>query len=300
MFMKNRLIKMGILASSVTIIAACSNEETSEENHLVDGEELTLATGPWESENASTAVIAQVLESVGYDTTTTTLDAAVIWEALASGDADAQVGAWLPQTSAPYVEEYGDQVEYLGVNLEGAALGLAVPTYMDVDSIADLTDEANQEITGIEAGASVVAGAQEVTEVYDNMEGWTVVTSSTGAMATALDDAYNNQEEIVVTGWSPHWKFQRFDLKYLDDPEGVFGDEEYIGTVARLGLDEEHPVAHHILENFYWEVEDMETVMLEVQEGASAEEAAQNWIEDNAETVQSWIDGAEQYVENVE
>src|SRR5699024_4078500 len=97
---------------------------------------------------------------------------------------------------------------------------LIVPEYMDVNSIEDLSDEAGQEITGIEPGAGVVAASERSLDDYDNLEGWEVVTSSSGAMTTELGQAYDSEEEIVVTGWTPHWKFQTYDLKYLEDPEG--------------------------------------------------------------------------------
>lgn len=294
MNIKWKQLGLSLLASSSIFLIACSDESENTVETIVDGEEIELANGPWESEIASTTVIGTVLEDVGYDVTLTTLDAAVIWEALVSNNVDAQVGAWQPQTSAPYFEEYGDQVDDLGLNLEGAALGLVVPTYMeDVNSIEDLTDEAGQVITGIEAGSSVVGGANDGIEVYDNLDGWTVQTSSAGAMATELDTAYANEEEIIVTGWSPHWKFQAYDLKYLEDPQGVFGDEENIGTITRLGLDEEHPVAYSILENFYWEVEDMESVMLDIQEGSTAEQAARSWVDDNQDKVSEWLEDIE-------
>ena len=122
----------------------------------------------------------------------------------------------------------------LVLNLEGAAIGLVVPTYMeDVNSIEDLADQADKTITGIEPGAGVVAAAERALEDYPNLEGWEVQTSSSGAMATALGQAYENEEEIVVTGWTPHWKFQKYELKYLEDPKGTFGEAEvdsYNGT----------------------------------------------------------------------
>src|SRR5699024_8802950 len=150
-------------------------------------------------------------------------------------------------------------------------IGLVVPAYMDVDSIADLTDEAGQTITGIEPGAGVVAASEQTLEDYDNLDGWEVQTSSSGAMTTELGSAIEKEEDIIVTGWSPHWKFQTYDLKYLDDPEGTFGEAETINTMVREGLEEDAPEAYQVLDNFNWTTDDIESVMLAVSEGTSPE-----------------------------
>ncbi len=63
-----------------------------------------------------------------------------------------------------------------------------------------------------------------------------LVASSSAAMAQVLQDKYEAQEPVVVTGWTPHWKFAAMDLKYLEDPKGVYGDAEHINTIVRLGL----------------------------------------------------------------
>lgn len=154
-------------------------------------------------------------------------------------------------------------------------------------------EELDYQITGIEPGAGVVAAAEQAVEDYDSLEGWEVVTSSSGAMATALGEALDNEEPIIVTGWSPHWMFQKYDMKYLEDPEGIFGDEETINTMVRQGLEEEKPEAYTILDQFQWDTADIESVMLEVSNGMAAEEAAAAWIEENSDKVAEWTDGTE-------
>lgn len=287
--------KLGLTAvsASALFLAACEdNGESGEEiESVVDGDEITLAYVNWDSEIASTNVLGTVLEDLGYDVTMTALDNAIVWESIASGDADGMVSAWLPQTHAPQLEEHEDNIVHLGTNLEGALVGLVVPEYMDVDSIADLSDEAGQTITGIEAGAGVVAASEAALEEYDNLDGWSVQTSSSGAMVTELRSAYQNEEEIIVTGWSPHWKFSSFDLKYLEDPEGVFGDAETIETFVREGLEDDMPEAYQVLDNFFWETEHMEEVMLEIEEGADPADAARNWVDNNHDMVSEWTEG---------
>lgn len=288
-----------LMAAFVSIIlAACNggNDEASEDEGDADassddlGEEsIEIPYVEWDSEVASTHVIQQVLEDEGYDVEITPLDNAVMWESVASGQTDAMVSAWVPLTHEELFEEHQDDLEDLGPNLEGAKIGLTVPEDFPIDSIADLSDEADQVITGIEPGAGVVQAAESAVEDYDNLEGWEVQTSSSGAMATELGQAIENDEEIVVTGWTPHWKFQSYDLKYLDDPEGTFGDAETINTLVREGFEEDSPRAYEILNNFYWDASDMEEVMLDIEEGASPDEAAENWINDNQDTIDEWL-----------
>lgn len=256
------------------------------------GESIELVYVEWDTEVASSHVIGKVLEDLGYDVTLTPLDNAVMWQSIATGQADAMVAAWLPGTHGALYEEYKDQIVDLGANLEGAKIGLVVPDYMDINSIADLpqvADELDSTITAIEPGAGVVQAAEQSLIDYE-LDGWEVAPSSSGAMATALGDAIANEEPIVVTGWSPHWKFSAYDLKYLEDPEGTFGDEEIIATMVREGLEEDLPYAYKILDNFYWSQDDMNEIMLEIQNGVAPEDAAAAWVEANEDKVNEWIE----------
>lgn len=83
-------------------------------------------------------MIGKVLEDIGYDVTLTVLEAAGMWNAVAGGSADALVAAWLPGTHEAYYEDLKEDFIDLGVNLEGAGIGLVVPAYMDIESIEDL------------------------------------------------------------------------------------------------------------------------------------------------------------------
>lgn len=277
------LLKLGLILGLSLLLAACSSEVEGTKKQAVN-----LAYVEWETEVASTHVVGQVLEDLGYDVTLTPLDNGIMWEALANGEVDGMVSAWLPQTHAPQVEKYKGRIDNLGENLLGGKIGLVVPSYMDVDSIEDLTDEAGKTITGIEPGANITGTTEKAYEIYPNLEGWTVLSSSSVAMTGALKQAIENKEEIIVTGWSPHWKFNLFDLKYLDDPKGMYGTEEYIGTFARNGFKEDNPGAYSVLDNFHWTPEDIESVMYDIMEGMDPKDAAKKWIEENEAKVANW------------
>ena len=301
MFKKNwKNLSMAAGLSLTLFAAGCGSDENASEGNtdgatsVGDGQEIELAYVEWDSEVASTHVIGKVLEDLGYDVKLTPLDNAVMWQSVATGEADAMVSAWLPLTHGAQLDEYGDRLVDLGANLEGAAIGLVVPTYMeDVNSIEDLTEQADKTITGIEPGAGVVAASERALKDYSNLEGWEVQTSSSGAMATALGQAYENEEDIVVTGWTPHWKFQKYDLKYLEDPKGTFGEAEAIHTMARQGLEEDLPEAYKVLDNFSWTPEEIEEIMSAVQDGEDPEDAAAAWVEANQDRVAEWTEGIE-------
>lgn len=252
--------------------------------------QVTLSSLQWDSEIASGNVVKEVLEDLGYDVKISYLDVAVMFSAVANGEADGSVAPWLPITQGAIFEQYKDSVVDLGPNLTGAQNGIAVPTYMDVDSIAELSDEAGQVITGIEPGAGITGLTEEAFEVYENLAGWTQKTSSTGAMTVELGQAIAKEEEIVFTGWTPHWMFERYDLKMLEDPENVMGAGETIVSLARIGLEEDMPEVYKVLDNFNWELEDMQSVMLEMSEGVAPEVAARNWIDANPDKVASWLE----------
>lgn len=283
--LKRKWMTSALVLSSALLLAACGDDSDSAAESLGD---INLAYVEWDTEVASTHVVGHVLEDMGYDVTLTPLDNAIMWEAVSKGEADAMVAGWLPATHAAQLEKYGDKVDDLGANLTGAKIGLVVPEYMDVNSIADLNDEAAKNITGIEPGAGIMSATENALTQYSNLADWQLQSSSSGAMTVALEQAIKNEEDIIVTGWSPHWKFASYDLKYLEDPQGVFGGEESIHTFARQGLSEDSAEAFKVLDAFNWTVEDMEEVMLNIQDGMSPDEAAEKWVDEHKEQVDSW------------
>lgn len=290
--MKHRTLNLRIRLASLALLAGAGVAVSSAAQAEEEKGTINLAYVEWSSEVASTNVMAAVLEQAGYDVDLTSLSAAAMFQALSTGDADAIVAAWLPTTHADYMERLGDSIEDLGPNLDGTKLGLVVPSYTDVDSIADLNDNAdsfNGEIIGIDPGAGLMALTEEVVDTYDlELD----LRSGSGAtMTAALSSAINNEEDVVVTGWTPHWMFARFDIKYLEDPENVYGGAEQIHTAVRQGLEDDMPEAYAILDAFEWTPEQMGEVMLMNQEdGSDPYENAKQWVEDNQDVVEQWLD----------
>lgn len=251
---------------------------------------ITLGYVQWDSEIASTHVIKKVLEDAGFEVEAIAVDAGPMWTGIGQGSFDAIVSAWLPGTHADYYAAVKDKVDNLGPNLNGARIGLVVPAYVEIESIEqfnEVKDQFKEQLTGIEPGAGIMRATENaITEYGLDYE---LKASSSAAMAASLKRAVDNGDWIAVTGWTPHWKFAQWDLKYLDDPKGVYGGEEHIATITRKGFAEEMPEAIEILGKFYWEPADIETVMLSIQVGLSPEAAAAQWVNENQEKVAAWL-----------
>jgi glycine betaine/proline transport system substrate-binding protein len=283
---KTKIVSIVVLTAMILMAAGCvGNEEP-----LDNTKQATIGYVLWDGEIASTNVMKLVLEQAGYEVEIISVDAGPLYQGLANGQFDFTTSAWLPHTHGHYMEQYGDDFVEVSTNLEGCKIGLVVPEYVTIDSIEemnDVRDEFNGRITGIEPGAGIMTATENAIEVYD-LE-YELVSSSSAGMATELRTAIANGDWIAVTGWSPHWKFERWDLKYLEDPEMVYGGEEYVATLARAGLQEDKPELYDIISRFYWTQEDIQSVMVDLESGMSEEEAAQKWVDNNPDKVNEWI-----------
>lgn len=118
---------------------------------------------------------------------------------------------------------------------------------------------------------------------------YTLMEGSDATMTAALKKAFDRNEWVAVTGWTPHWKFARWDLKYLEDPKKVYGEEEEIDTVVRKGLDEDMPEVYELFDNFEWTADDLSSAMVLAEEEGDNKTAARKWVEQNEELVNSWL-----------
>lgn len=282
-----------ILALSFTLMAGCNNAAPPTDGNSGESKgTVKIVNGYWAEGIAMTSLVKVILEDkMGYDVEVTMADMAPIFTSISSGDQDVFLDSWLPVTHQSYMEEYGDNIEDLAVNFEGARFGLVVPSYMDVNSIEELNDiagEVNNEIIGIDSGAGMMEAVGKAVDAYGL--DLTLLPGSGPAMTAALDTAIQNEEPIVVLGWEPHWKFAKYDLKFLEDPQNVLGDAESIHTITRLGFSDDMPEVAEFLKAFKMDSQELGGLMGDIEESdAEPEDAARDWMNNNEDLVQSWL-----------
>jgi glycine betaine/proline transport system substrate-binding protein len=286
-------MRLGVaLAATVLVAAGCSEESSGGGGG--GGDDQTVHFGVisgWTDQSATTAVLQSVLEDNGYTVEITELnDNAPMYTALSTGDIDVNSSGWIELTHKSYWEEYGENLEDLGTYFEGATSFLAVPDYMDLTSIEELPDHADEfdgTVTGIEPGAGLTKATKEsVFPAYGLDEDFKLQLSSTPAMLTALGKATDAEEPIVVTMWKPFWANLNYPIKALEDPKGAYGEPENLHVIAREGFSDDQPAVAEMLANWTLTEEQFGTLEnLVVNEYGQGEElqAAEAWLEDNPE-----------------
>jgi glycine betaine/proline transport system substrate-binding protein len=272
---------------------------------------VRLVHADWSSSVASAYLVCAVLrERLGQACGLEAVSAERMWQRVADGAADAFLSAWLPDTHAHYLARFGTHLDDLGPNLEGTRTGLAVPAasvgrqtgglglrtrpYVTVQAIPELAahrDRFNGRIVGIDPEAGIMRATERAMDVYA-LEGFRLVAGSEATMTEALAEAIGRQEWIVVTGWSPHWVFGRWSLRFLEDPKGVYGGPGRIHTMARRGLAEDHPEVYRVLDRFHWSADEMNQLMVWMVQDQGLDPYAQaaRWVRTHPERVQSWLD----------
>ncbi|WP_079416790.1 glycine betaine ABC transporter substrate-binding protein [Thiomonas intermedia] len=245
----------------------------------------------WPSSNLTTHIAASIIEKkLGHATHLTSTDAGPMWASVASGRSDAMLTAWLPTTHQVYWDKYKKDVVDLGAVTDGTWLGLAVPTYVPVNTIAELEAHHAQfknRITGIEAGAGIMLNTRKAIKAYD-LKDMELLTSSTAAMEAQLKRAVARKDWIVVTAWKPLGIWAQFPLKALDDPQHVYGVSGHIDAIVNPKLEKSAPRVVQFLRDFKLPLDDIQAMMVELNSGKSLPDVTAKWIADHQTQVNTW------------
>jgi len=275
----------GVMAATMTVSTAQADDP------------IQIGWTAWSDAEFVTRLAERVIEDeMGYAVELVQTDIAPQYQGLASGDIDMMLMAWLPGTHEDYMERVGQDVVDLGPLYGNARLGWAVPAYIPEDELASIEDlkkdsvrdRLDGQITGIDPGAGLTRLSEQAIESYDL--DYDLQISSGAGMTSALDRAIRRDEWIVVTGWSPHWKFGAYELRYLEDPEEALGGFERIHALVREGFAEEYHDVALMVSRMHLDLDVLEDAMFYAQEN-SYDDAVERFLEDNPQHVRYWVTG---------
>ncbi|TDX32318.1 glycine betaine/proline transport system substrate-binding protein [Modicisalibacter xianhensis] len=257
----------------------------------------------WTDITATTALASEVLEGLGYKTTSDTVSVPIAYAGMKNGDFDVFLGNWMPSMASisdPYIEK--GQVDRPGANLEGAKYTLAVPQYVHdagVTSVADLDEHADKfghRLFGIEAGND---GNMIIQDMIDDdafgLGDWQLVDSSEAGMLAELKSRTGSQDWMVFLGWEPHPMNTNFDMAYLEGADDYFGPNLGGATVytnTRGGYVEECSNVGALLNNLTFTLGMENQIMGAIMDGGQdPRDAAQQWLQDHPGVLEQWLEG---------
>jgi len=257
----------------------------------------------WTDVTSTTALITQLLRSIGYSPTVTVLSVPVTFASLQNNDLDVFLGNWMPAQAGDrghYVED--GTVVVIGANLTGAKYTLAVPAYAYAAGLKDFKDiqrfaaQLNDSIYGIEPGND---GNRHVLDMLRQdqlgLGGFKLVESSEQGMLAQVERAFRDKKPVVFLAWAPHPMNMRFDLKYLAGGDEFFGPNyggATIYTVTRRGYSAECPNMGHLLANLKFTLRGESEMMAEILDRhVPPDIAATKWLKANPTAVKDWLAG---------
>jgi glycine betaine/proline transport system substrate-binding protein len=260
-------------------------------------EPLKIAVTNWADVLAVANVAKYVLENnLKQPVKFVQADIGIQYQGVARGDLDIMVGGWLPVTHATYYAKYKNDMDDVGIIYTGGKNGWAVPAYVpesELSSISDLSKpevkaKLNGTIQGIEPGGGLMQASEKTIQAY-NLTGYNLQASSEAGMLAGVSRAYQSNQWVVATVWSPHWLFQKWKMRYLKDPKGTLGGEEQIHAFASKQFAGKFPRADVFFKHFKLTLADVEAIEFEGNSTNDYAAAAKKFVEAHPAKLKAWL-----------
>ncbi|WP_433765363.1 glycine betaine ABC transporter substrate-binding protein [Pseudomonas putida] len=250
---------------------------------------ITMGTLTWEDLTPITGITKKVLEDSGYSVKVIEFSEwGIAYAALTKGDIQV-LASQTDYAANDYWNKNKNRLEKLSPVSYGLYQAIAVPKYVDIDSIEQLNANSEKfggKIIGIEPGSGLMNdAAKAVTEYGIKLN---LLEGSTAAMTAALKSAVDRKEWVAVTVWEPSWMAQKFDLKFLKDPKGVFPPPQGYYWIGHKDFSKEYPRAREVMASVYVPIADITAINGEVKDGKTMEQAIQGWTEGHTDLLKRW------------
>jgi len=258
---------------------------------FAEGKAIHIGTMTWEDLTPITGITKKVLEDKGFTVEVTEFSEwGIAYAALTKGDIDI-MASQTDYVAHDYWTKNMDKLEKISPVSHGLYQAIAVPSYVTINSMDELAANADKfggKIIGIEPGSGLMRDAATANEAYAT--GMELVEGSTAAMTAALDSAMSRQEWIAVTVWEPSWMMQKYDVRFLADPKGIFPAAQSYYWIGTAGFSAANPAAREAIASVYVPLADITAINGAMNEGKTMDAAVADWTAANADLIKRWED----------
>lgn len=250
---------------------------------------ISMGTLSWEDLTPITGITKKVLEDSGYTVKVTTFSEwGIAYAALAKGDIQV-LASQTDYVAHDYWDKNKTRLEKISPVSHGLYQALVVPKYVPIDSMEQLNANADKfggKIVGIEPGSGLMREAASAVNKYGLK--LKLVEGSTAAMTAALKSAIDRKEWIVATLWDPSWMMQKYDVKFLRDPKGVFAPAQSYYWIGQKGFSAKHPHAREAIASVYIPLTEITAINGSMKDGKTVDVAVKEWADANADRMKRW------------
>jgi len=308
-----------LAAAATLVLAACGSGDIEDSSSSGGGDcgEFNMAVNPWVGYEASAYVVGQVADTqldctVNYKD----LKEEISWQGFSTGEVDVVIENWgHPDLEKQYIDEQGVAVD-VGLNGNDGIIGWYVPPWLaeehpevlDWENLNDFasdfaTAESGDQGALLDGDPSFVTNDEALVKNLDlNFE--VVYAGSENALIEAFRKAEENKEFMIGYFYEPQWFLLDVPLVKVSLPPYKDGcdvpasavDCDYppypLNKVASKEFMDSGSPAATLVQNFEWTNEDQnEVARMIAVDGMAPEDAAQQWIDDNQDTVDQWLEG---------
>lgn len=270
---------------AVAVVGMISMSAQAEEKSI------TMGTLSWEDLTPITGITKKALENSGYTVKVVEFSEwGIAYAALGKGDIQV-LASQTDYAANDYWTKNKNRLEKLSPVSFGLYQGIAVPKYVNIDSIEQLNENAEKfgnKIIGIEPGSGLMRDAANAVTGYGIK--LNLLEGSTAAMTAALKSAVDRKDWVAVTVWEPSWMAQKFDVKFLKDPKGIFPPPQGYYWIGHKGFAEGYPRAREVMASVYVPLADITQINTEVKDGKTMDEAIKTWTDGHADLLKRWAD----------
>jgi glycine betaine/proline transport system substrate-binding protein len=319
---KSLLRALGLTAGVSLVLAACGGGDIEESGggNNAGGEECTetidMALNPWVGYTANAYVVGRVAETqLGCKVEYKDLAEELSWAGMGTGEVDVVIENWgHPDLVKKYIE--GDKTaQDAGLTGNDGIIGWYVPPWLaeehpDVTSWKSLNKYADKFKTSESGGKGqlldgdpgFVTNDEALVQNLD-LNFKVVYAGSETALIQAFRSAEENKDWVIGYFYEPQWFLSEVPLVKVELPPytpGCDADPEKIACdyppyplnkIVATSFVEGGGPGYDLVKAFNWTNDDQNLVAKYIaQDGMAPEDAADQWIADNQDKVDAWLE----------
>lgn len=291
-----------------------SSEVETEVAAVADCGDWGVAMHAWVGYTASAQVLSDVArEALGCNIEQLALaEAGVTYDAMEAGSVDVIIEDWGGGRWQEWVDR--GAIQEVGTNGNVGLIGMFVPQWM-CDEYPDITDgtklndyaelfvtpETGNRGAWYEGPPGYTTIGERIINAYD-LDFQIVNTGSEAALIEMFTQAADNKQPGLGYFYEPQNFLAQVDLCRINFPENDWSDageasgltdypETDLIKLATTQLVESGSPFATLVANFRWTNADQNEVAAAIEGGATPEQAAADWINNNKDVVNSWLEG---------